>query len=115
MKGGVVVSATIGALLLLAVGMAAVVAKDEQVGVAFDARFRTLVSAFACSVTSAKRSYKRNMAVGGASTSLHLSDLARDVVLDDHGEASAFVALATRLGFSSWDEQDHIHVQEALR
>jgi len=80
----------------------------------FDERFRALTAAFPCSVTSGKRSASRNLAVGGVANSLHLADLARDVVLDDLGDVVQFEALAIRLNMWVLIENDHIHVQENL-
>jgi len=80
----------------------------------FDERFRALTAAFPCSVTSGKRSPGRNEAVGGVANSLHLGDLARDVVLDDTNHVTQFVALAKRLGMWTLVEHDHVHVQENL-
>ncbi len=81
----------------------------------FDERFRALTAAFPCSVTSGKRSPHRNAEAGGVPNSLHLADLARDVVLDFQGsDANAFEALAKRLGMWTLNEGDHIHVQENL-
>ena len=81
----------------------------------FDERFRALTAAFPCSVTSGKRSASRNLEVGGVANSLHLADLARDVVLDfPAADTKAFEALAERLGMWTLAEHDHIHVQENL-
>jgi len=80
----------------------------------FDERFRALTGAFPCSVTSGKRSSHRNAEVGGVDNSLHLADLARDVVLDNLSEVVQFEALARRLGMWILIEDDHIHVQENL-
>ncbi len=82
----------------------------------FDERFRALTGAFACSVTSGKRSPKRNAdpSIGGVSNSLHLVDLARDVVLDNTGDVIQFEQMAKRLGMWVLIEVDHVHVQENL-
>ena len=81
----------------------------------FDERFRALTAAFPCSVTSGKRSAHRNAEVSGVFDSLHLADLARDVVLDFPAtDAAPFEALAERLGMWTLVEHDHIHVQENL-
>jgi len=80
----------------------------------FDERFRALTAAFPCTVTSGKRSAARNSNVGGVNNSLHLVDLARDVVLDNLGDVTDFTQLAKRLGMWTLVESDHIHVQENL-
>ena len=80
----------------------------------FDERFRALTAAFPCSVTSGKRSASRNLEVGGVANSLHLADLARDVVLENLNDGAQFIALAKRLGMWTLVEHDHIHVQENL-
>lgn len=80
----------------------------------FDERFRALAAAFPCSVTWGKRSSARNGNLGGAPNSLHLVDLARDVVLDNLGDVVEFTSLAKRLGMWTLVESDHIHVQENL-
>ncbi len=80
----------------------------------FDERFRALTGAFECSVTSGKRSASRNVQVGGVTNSLHLADLARDVVLDNLSDVVQFEALAIRLKMWVLIENDHIHVQENL-
>ena len=81
----------------------------------FDERFRALTAAFPCSVTSGKRSSHRNAEVGGVANSLHLADLARDVVLEyPDADEKSFEALAKRLGMWTLVEHDHIHVQENL-
>ena len=81
----------------------------------FESKIRRVLSVCPGSVTSGKRSRKRNKQVGGVSTSMHLLGLAKDIVLDDRArDFWLFKALCKRLKLFVLDEGDHIHVQEIL-
>jgi len=81
----------------------------------FESKVRRVLLVCPGSVTSGKRSRKRNAAVGGVSNSMHLLDLAKDIVLDDRKrDRFLFARLCKRLRLWILDEGDHIHVQEIL-
>lgn len=62
------------------------------------------------SVTSSRRTEKRNKAVGGVARSRHVQGLAWDLVPDD-GDFQKVEQMATKLGFYALVEDDHTHVQ----
>lgn len=64
-----------------------------------------------CSVTSWGRTQKRNAAVGGVPNSLHLVDLAVDVVYDQPISYATASELAAHLGLRVIRETDHDHLQ----
>lgn len=70
-----------------------------------------LSTRFAFSETSGYRTAKRNLAVGGVEDTRHRVWMARDVVLDDPAETTAFTKEATRQGLVVVVEGDHLHVQ----
>ena len=66
---------------------------------------------FEGSVTSGRRTQKRNKLVGGVEHSLHLVGLAADIVLDEPSKHGELLEACGRLGLRAIDEGDHIHVQ----
>lgn len=79
----------------------------------FDRLVDNLCAMFDCSVTSGRRTPKRNAAVKGHPFSKHLLGLAADIVPDeDTPEMRAYiVSMAQRLGVGAKDEGDHVHLQ----
>jgi len=77
----------------------------------FHARVMMLDSRFPLSVTSYKRSAKRNKRFGGAARSRHLLWLGCDVVLDAQSDKKEFTIEAKRQGLRVVDEGDHLHLQ----
>ncbi len=71
----------------------------------------TLALRFDFYITSWGRSLKHNKSVGGKDNSRHLFWTAVDCVLDDPSEAELFHAECKRMGLTSLDEGDHIHIQ----
>ena len=71
----------------------------------------TLSHEFAFSISSWKRTEKRNRLVGGKPTSKHLIWLAVDIVLDSLELKDFFFKRVKELGLKYLDEGDHIHVQ----
>jgi len=65
------------------------------------------------SITSGRRSHKRNKRVGGHPRSLHLCGLAVDVVLDSENKSDSvhFKVFCKRLGLKVVVESDHFHLQ----
>lgn len=63
------------------------------------------------SVTSWGRSLKRNAAVGGKRTSLHIPFLAVDVVLDEAERGQQFLEDCKSQGVEAFWDNDHFHVQ----
>jgi len=80
----------------------------------FESKVRRVLLVCPGSVTSGKRSRKRNARVGGVRNSMHLLDLAKDVVLDTRADAKLFMQLCKRLKLWTLDEGNHIHVQEIV-
>lgn len=70
-----------------------------------------LCNEFDASVTSWKRTRKRNLDVGGRSDSFHLEGLGADVELDDGSRAPAFVEAARARGLDAVDEGDRVHIE----
>lgn len=63
------------------------------------------------SITSGKRTTKRNTAVGGVPTSPHLVGLGADVVYDEFVTLSEAVRIAGAFGLRVIREGDHDHLQ----
>jgi uncharacterized protein YcbK (DUF882 family) len=71
----------------------------------------TLCEQYGASVTSWYRTPRRNRAVGGHPSSLHLKGLAVDLVADDPSAHPTIAAHARRLGLVAIQEEDHVHIQ----
>ena len=81
----------------------------------FQTKIRMLAVGYPLSVTSWGRSRKRNAEVGGRPTSLHLSWVGLDGVLDSAGDIPAFTKRAEQAGIRVVNEMDtsspHLHLQ----
>jgi len=65
------------------------------------------------SISSGYRDRGLNREVGGSWDSMHLLDLARDIVLENRqNDLRLFMRMAVRLGLFVYDEGDHIHIHE---
>ena len=77
----------------------------------FVRKILSLADEFDFSVTSWKRTAKRNTQVGGKLNSKHLSWFAVDIVLDNTEDRAKCYKAIKVLSLKFLDEGDHIHVQ----
>lgn len=81
----------------------------------FDAMVDFLAVVYQSSVTSGRRTAKRNAAVGGKPASCHQDGMAADLVPDNVADRAPLLQAAHRLGLDAVDEGDHIHLEADRR